>query len=141
MARGIPTARGLRSWAWWATCAAQGLETEPIAQMFESLTQNPSRLGTLLVRTSIDDPLKMVGSVQAAVSRVRALSSVRLVRSWRLAFRQDAQRTAHGRAAGLAQGPDPRVFAAHVVTGTDALRDASVQPLRSLVFAPGHRAA
>jgi len=39
----------------------QGLESEPIPQMFEPLVQNPSRLATLLVRTSMDDPLKMVG--------------------------------------------------------------------------------
>src|SRR5206468_12340631 len=48
----------------------QGLEIEPIPQMFEPLAQNPSRLATLLVRTSMDDPLKMVGTVQAAVRRV-----------------------------------------------------------------------
>jgi ABC-type antimicrobial peptide transport system permease subunit len=48
----------------------QGLETEPIAQLFEPLEQNPSRLETLLVRTSIDDPLKMAGAVLAAVRRV-----------------------------------------------------------------------
>jgi putative ABC transport system permease protein len=48
----------------------QGLEKEPIPQMFEPLAQNPSRLVTLLVRTSMDDPLKMVGSVRAAVRRV-----------------------------------------------------------------------
>jgi putative ABC transport system permease protein len=38
--------------------------------MFEPLAQNPSRLVTLLVRTSKDDPLKMVGNIQAAVRRV-----------------------------------------------------------------------
>lgn len=48
----------------------QGLESEPIPQMFEPLAQNPSRLETLLVRTSMDDPLKMAGTVQAAVRRV-----------------------------------------------------------------------
>jgi ABC-type antimicrobial peptide transport system permease subunit len=48
----------------------QGLETEPIPQIFEPLAQDPSRLETLLVRTSTDDPLKMVGTVQAAVRRV-----------------------------------------------------------------------
>jgi len=48
----------------------QGLENEPIPQMFEPLAQNPSRLVTLLVRTSMDDPLKMVGTLQAAVRRV-----------------------------------------------------------------------
>jgi len=48
----------------------QGLEREPIPQMFEPLAQNPSALATLLVRTSIDDPLQIVGSVRAAVRRV-----------------------------------------------------------------------
>ncbi|MEO7653052.1 MAG: ABC transporter permease, partial [Bryobacteraceae bacterium] len=38
----------------------QGLENEPIPQMFEPLAQNPSRRATLLVRTSTNDPLKMV---------------------------------------------------------------------------------
>lgn len=38
--------------------------------MFEPLAQNPSRLATLLVRTTADDPLKMVATVQAAVRRV-----------------------------------------------------------------------
>ena len=56
----------------------QGLENEPIPQMFEPLAQNPSRLATLVVRTSMDDPLTMVGALQAAVSRVerRALYGV-----------------------------------------------------------------
>ena len=48
----------------------QGLENEPIPQMFEPLAQNPSRLATLLVRTSMDDPLMLVGALQAAVRRV-----------------------------------------------------------------------
>ena len=48
----------------------QGLENEPIPQMFEPLAQNPPRLAILLVRTSMDDPLKMAGAVQAAVRRV-----------------------------------------------------------------------
>ena len=48
----------------------QGLEKEPTPQMFEPLAQNPSRLATLLVRTSADAPLKMAGSVEAAVRRV-----------------------------------------------------------------------
>jgi putative ABC transport system permease protein len=38
--------------------------------MFEPLAQNPSRLATLLVRTSLDDPLKMVGMLQAVVGRI-----------------------------------------------------------------------
>lgn len=48
----------------------QGLENEAIPQLFEPLAQNPSRLGTLLVRTSVADPLTMTGSLQAAVRRV-----------------------------------------------------------------------
>ncbi len=48
----------------------QGLENEPIPQMFAPLAQDPPRLATLLVRTSMDDPLRMVGTVQAAVRRV-----------------------------------------------------------------------
>ena len=47
----------------------QGLEHEPIPQMFESLAQNPSRLVRLLVRTTTD-PRNMMGSVQAAVRSV-----------------------------------------------------------------------
>lgn len=47
----------------------QGLEHEPIPQMFESLAQNPSRLVTLLVRTTTD-PRNMMGVVQSAVRRV-----------------------------------------------------------------------
>src|SRR5207244_5780347 len=45
----------------------QGLEKEPVAQMFEPLAQNPSRRAILLVRTSLPDPLKLAGAVQAAV--------------------------------------------------------------------------
>jgi predicted lysophospholipase L1 biosynthesis ABC-type transport system permease subunit len=48
----------------------QGLERDPIPQMFELMGQNPSRLATLLVRTSIADPLAMAGAVEAAVARV-----------------------------------------------------------------------
>ncbi|NWG13725.1 MAG: ABC transporter permease [Acidobacteria bacterium] len=48
----------------------QGLEKEPIPQMFEPLAQNPSRLVTLLVRTSMEDPLKMAGTLRGAVRRV-----------------------------------------------------------------------
>jgi predicted permease len=48
----------------------QGLEIEPIPQMFVPQAQDPSRLATLLVRTSQDDPMKMVGAVEAAVHRV-----------------------------------------------------------------------
>ena len=48
----------------------QGLEVEPIPQMFEALRQNPSRLATLLVRTAADDPLTIVPAIRAAVRRV-----------------------------------------------------------------------
>src|SRR5204862_785897 len=48
----------------------QGLENEPVPQMFEPLAQNPSRLATLLVRTSRDDPAKMTPTFQAVVGRV-----------------------------------------------------------------------
>ena len=48
----------------------QGLEIEPIPQMFEALRQNPSRLATLLVRTAADDPLTIVPAIRAAVRRV-----------------------------------------------------------------------
>jgi predicted permease len=48
----------------------QGLETQPLPQMFQPLAQNPSGNEILLVRTSTDDSLAMVGTVQAAVRRV-----------------------------------------------------------------------
>jgi putative ABC transport system permease protein len=48
----------------------QGLEREPIPQMFEPLAQNPSRGANLLVRTSTADPLEMVPTIRAAVRRV-----------------------------------------------------------------------
>jgi predicted permease len=48
----------------------QDLETEPIPQIFEPLVQDPSRLMTLLVRTSLDDPLQLQTSVRAAVQRL-----------------------------------------------------------------------
>ncbi len=48
----------------------QGLENAPGPQMFEPLAQNPSRLATLLVRTSAIDPLSMAGMIRAAVHRV-----------------------------------------------------------------------
>jgi putative ABC transport system permease protein len=48
----------------------QGLEREPIPQIFEPLAQNPPRRAILLVRTATDDPLKMVGAVETAVHRV-----------------------------------------------------------------------
>ncbi|MBI1895961.1 MAG: ABC transporter permease [Acidobacteria bacterium] len=54
----------------------QGLEKEPIPQMFEPLAQNPPRRAILLVRTSADDPLTMAGAVQAAVRRVEKYAPV-----------------------------------------------------------------
>jgi predicted permease len=48
----------------------QGLENAPVPQMFEPLAQNPPRRAILVVRTSMDDPLKMAGAVQATVRRV-----------------------------------------------------------------------
>jgi putative ABC transport system permease protein len=48
----------------------QGLENEPVPQMFEPLAQNPSGRATLFVRTLADDPLTMLAAVQDAVRRV-----------------------------------------------------------------------
>lgn len=48
----------------------QGPESEPIAQMFEPLAQNPGRLIEILVRASNDNPLALAPSVQAAVYEV-----------------------------------------------------------------------
>ena len=48
----------------------QGLETEPLPQMFEPDAQNPSGSGFLIVRTDRDDPLAMAATVQAAVRRL-----------------------------------------------------------------------
>jgi predicted permease len=54
----------------------QGLEKEPIAQMFEPLSQNPPRRAILLVRTSLAHPLSIAGSVQAAVRSVEKFAPV-----------------------------------------------------------------
>jgi predicted permease len=48
----------------------QGLETDPVPQVFVPLAQRVSGNEILLVRTSTDDPLAMVETVQAAVRRV-----------------------------------------------------------------------
>jgi putative ABC transport system permease protein len=48
----------------------QGLEREPVPQMFTSLAQGPPRGADILIRTSSDDPLAMAGAVRAAVRRV-----------------------------------------------------------------------
>jgi putative ABC transport system permease protein len=49
----------------------QGLERDPLPQIFMSMAQNPpSRNVGLFIRTSSDDPLSMAGSIRAAVGRV-----------------------------------------------------------------------
>jgi predicted permease len=49
----------------------QGLEREPLPQIFVSLVQNPpSRNVGVFIRTSSDDPLAMAGALRAAVRRV-----------------------------------------------------------------------
>ncbi len=47
----------------------QGLEADPIPQMFEPLAQNPPRLAAILIRTSLDDPMKLAAAVEQAVHR------------------------------------------------------------------------
>lgn len=54
----------------------QGLENEPIPQMFEPLAQNPPRRAILLVRTSMADPLWIAGEIQSAVRRVEKYAPV-----------------------------------------------------------------
>jgi putative ABC transport system permease protein len=48
----------------------QGLEREPVPQMFEPLAQSPPRSVDVFIRTSPDDPLAMAGALRAAVWRV-----------------------------------------------------------------------
>jgi predicted permease len=54
----------------------QGLEKEPIPQMFEPVAQNPPGRAILLVRTSVADPLSIARAVQAAVRRVEKYAPV-----------------------------------------------------------------
>jgi len=54
----------------------QGLEKDPIPQMFEPLAQNPTGRAILVVRTSMDDPLRMAGAVQGAVRSVEKYAVV-----------------------------------------------------------------
>ncbi|MBN9657622.1 MAG: ABC transporter permease [Acidobacteria bacterium] len=58
------------------TMRRQGLETEPGAQMFEPIAQNPSRLSNLIVRTALSDPRPLVPSIRAAVSAIDPQSPV-----------------------------------------------------------------
>jgi len=48
----------------------QGLEREPVAQMFEPLAQNPPQSVDLFIRTATEDPLTMAGAVRTAVRQV-----------------------------------------------------------------------
>ncbi len=48
----------------------QGLEREPVPQMFEALAQNPPGSVDAFIRTSSDDPLVMAAAVRAAVHGV-----------------------------------------------------------------------
>jgi putative ABC transport system permease protein len=48
----------------------QGLEREPVPQIFESLAQGPPRAVDIFIRTSAQDPLSMAGALRAAVRRV-----------------------------------------------------------------------
>jgi len=48
----------------------QGLEREPIAQAFESLSQASPRSVDLFIRTTSDDPLTIAAAVRAAVRQV-----------------------------------------------------------------------
>jgi predicted permease len=54
----------------------QGLEREPVPQMFESLAQNPARSVDLFIRTSTDDPAALAGPLRAAVRRVEKYAPI-----------------------------------------------------------------
>lgn len=54
----------------------QGAERKPIPQIFESLAQNPSGGGSLVVRTALDDPLRIAPAIQSAVLRIDPLAPV-----------------------------------------------------------------
>ena len=54
----------------------QGLEKEPMPQMFQPLAQNPPRHAILLVRTSAADPLSIAGAVRPAISAVEKFAPV-----------------------------------------------------------------
>jgi len=48
----------------------QRLEEDPVAQVFEPVAQNPSRLATLLVRTASSDPFTMAATLRDAIRAV-----------------------------------------------------------------------
>ena len=48
----------------------QGLETEPLPQIFEPVSQNPSGAGFLIIRADRDDALAVSATVQAAVRQL-----------------------------------------------------------------------
>jgi putative ABC transport system permease protein len=48
----------------------QGLEREPVPQMFEALAQSPPQSVDLFIRTSSDKPLAIAGALRAVVGRV-----------------------------------------------------------------------
>jgi putative ABC transport system permease protein len=48
----------------------QGLDSEPVPQVFEPVAQNPSRRAILFVRTSADDPRALAAALRTAVLRV-----------------------------------------------------------------------
>jgi putative ABC transport system permease protein len=48
----------------------QGVEREPVPQMFVSLVQSPPQSADLFIRTSSDQPMAMAGALRAAVRRV-----------------------------------------------------------------------
>ena len=60
----------------------QGLDPEPIPQMFEPVAQNPSGAGFPIVRCDRDDPLAMAASVQAAVRRLGPVRRCTACRHW-----------------------------------------------------------
>lgn len=48
----------------------QGMDREPVPQIFESINQNPSASGTLVVRSLAPDPLLLTPAIQASVRRI-----------------------------------------------------------------------
>ena len=108
------------------TCAARGLETEPIPQIFQPVAQNPSASGFLIIRAERDDPLEMAAIVQTAVRQLdpRApLYGVSTLESRLRAFYapRGFQTSARGRVRrGRAADGGNRDLRAHPVRGLDA---------------------